>query len=120
MSSESSDWERQLLLLRSLTESTGIIHEAQVVQIKNWGAVALPSMNFVAKVDVNKKTVTYSVTGKNKVSYKTIAPYVAALDRSIHWLLGDSWSTYIDLNETAIYRGKRKVKSKKKVDESRK
>lgn len=119
-----TETEKQLMLLRALTSTTGIIHEAQITLIKNWGAVAFAFVgtNWEAQIFIcdgeeckhtscGDRTVTYHLTTKKKAP-KDLPQYVAALDRSIHWLLGDDWRLVVKANKKQIYRGAAK-KSKK-------
>jgi hypothetical protein len=115
--------EKQLIMLRELLGDTGALHEAQVLQLKYWGALAL---DFAGKsweciVDYREvagedkvtkivgKTITYQINVKKKLP-KKLAHSIAALDRSIHWLLGDDWALVVKMLDEVLYKGKRKRK----------
>lgn len=121
-SSIANTWQEQLMALRALTSTTGIIHEAQRLQIKQWGALAFQHVgagNWEAVVDTDGHIVTYKIL-KTKRAPKNFPKYVAALDRSIHWLFGDEWSLRIQEGRKFIYTGERLVSAETKVNEQRK
>ena len=108
MTSKTQNWEEQLLTLRALTATTGVIHEAQVLQLKMWGGVAFAAYGkWEANLDGDSKTVTYTLTRKKPLPKKNAAPAIAALDRSIHWLLGDDWGLKVKQSSKLIYDGPR-------------
>lgn len=116
------EWEKQLAVLRGLTETTGAIHEAQLFQIKHWGAVAFSyagKSGWTATVSEQTKTVLFTVTTK-RARPKSLAKWVAGLDRSIHWLFGAKWALHIDENGKPLYRGERVKAAPKKTDDKRK
>lgn len=110
--------EKQLLALRALTGSTGVVHEAQLLQLKNWGAIAFAFVGkaWEARVSVETKTVTYHLTTKKKAP-SDLPHYVAALDHSIHWLFGDDWRLVVKANKKQIYRGAAKKSDDKRRED---
>ena len=119
MGSNLSDWEQQLASLRGVTASTGIVHDAQIFQLKMYGATAFLHVgkgNWEAQVDIDTKTIVYKLKFKGKHP-KELPALVAAIDRSIHWLLGDDWAVNIKQNKKIIYRGARILRD---VDDNRK
>lgn len=113
-----SEGVQKMLTLRSLTETTGAIHEEQLLQLRYYGAVALAHTSWEARVDQEQRLVDYIV--KKKKWPKDFAKYLAVLDRSVHWLLGDDWATRVTEGNRVIYQGKRTSRAKKKIDERRK
>jgi hypothetical protein len=112
--------EEQLLALRGLTAIAGCLHDAQLLQIKMWGAVAFAPYGkdkWEAEPDLDTKTINFKILTKKHVGYKKMAPYVHALDNSIHWLLGDDWAISIEQDGRELYRGDRKQQD---VNEQRK
>lgn len=101
----SNDWTQQLMTLRALTATTGAMHEAQVLQLKMWGSIAFGERTWEAGVDVETKTVTYQLAKGKRL--KALANRVAALDRSIHWLLGEDWALRVDEDGNLLYQGQR-------------
>lgn len=98
-------WEQQLLTLRSVTDTTGAVHEAQLHQLRYWGAIAFTTKGWTADIDVENRVVTYSLEKKSKD--KNLANAVAALDRSVHWLFGDTWQLLIKEAGVVIYMGQK-------------
>jgi hypothetical protein len=111
MDSNITDHEKQLMLLRALTATTGAVHEGQLLQLRMWAALAFDFTTWQAEVDVANKTVIYTV-GKivNKKSEKLVK-CVASLDNSIHWLFGDNWGLRINEGKKQFYVGSRKTKN---------
>lgn len=104
-----NEWEAQILSLRALTATTGAIHEAQLLQLRMWGGIAFKGLGkWSASPDVSTKTVTYTLDEKKKLP-KGFPKLVAALDRSIHWLLGEDWALTISQSGKLLYEGSREV-----------
>lgn len=88
----------QLLLLRDLTRRTGVLHEAQLLNLKLWPLVIFPkASNSVIRIDPEKYTVEYTLTwkikGKKDADFKKRAKL---LGKSVRWLLGDYWQVTVD------------------------
>lgn len=98
--------EKQLMTLRAVTAITGVVADGQLLQIKLWGAVAFGYTTWEATVDVPGRTVVYALTKKKHP--KDMAKYIAVLDNSIHWLLGDNWGLRITEGSKKLYEGQRK------------
>lgn len=98
-------WE-QLALLRELTKSTGVIHEAQILQLKTWGWVAVQrcyAKKTVIELDVESRRVTYNMQGGADALPDVLeGPRLAALTRSVRNLLGNEWKATVILNDTTI------------------
>lgn len=92
--------QQQLLLLREQTRRMGVLHEAQVLQLKMWPRaffVKSTSATQVA-VDIEKKRLVFTVVvGKGKTPEGAMGPSAAAdrLAESAHWLLGAEWDVDI-------------------------
>ncbi len=105
-----NDVEQKLMTARALTATTGVMHDIQVAMIKNWGAVAFIPFgkgSWTASPDPVTKTVAYKIKSKKRKP-SDLPRYIASLDVSIHWLLGDDWATEVHLNGKLLYRGSRK------------
>jgi hypothetical protein len=117
------DWQEQLVSLRALTALTGALHDAQVMQLKHWGAIAFPHVEkgrWEIQVEPDNRVVTYALRPPRRARRPAhYAQLIAALDRSIHWLLGDEWATCITEHGKAIYQGERQV-ADEKVNDQRK
>jgi hypothetical protein len=101
------DPQKQLMSLRAVTAVSGVIHEAQLLQLRMWGAIAFGYTKWEAEVSVETKTVTYKLTKKKYP--KELAAFVASLDRSVHWLFGDDWSLSVREGAKKLYEGQRKA-----------
>lgn len=103
-----SSWKDQLLSLKDVTERTGTMHDAQVLQLKMWGGIAFGGLDWEAKVDPADKSVLYDIASKIPPRrVKDMANVVAALERSVHWLFGDHWLLKVRNNDNLLYEGKR-------------
>lgn len=120
----SDNWNEQLMSLKALTALTGILHEAQVFQLKMWGAVVfngyVGSGNWEAVV-TDDKTVTFNLTPPPKSKMPSNQKKIMeGLYRSIHWLLGDEWAVIVQSKGKTIFKGARMVSPEKKKNEQRK
>lgn len=107
MSSSNDLWAR-LIALQSYTAQHGVLVEAQLEQLKLWGALAfqdVPRKDIEIRVDFNSRLVLYVLMGGKLASLKTQAMLVAGLDRSVHALLGDDWKLAIEHGGKRIYEG---------------
>lgn len=107
-------WEEQLLSLRALTDQTGALHEAQVLQLKMWGGIAFHHLKlgqWTAEVDVPSKSVSYKLEKGKRPTKAVFARTIVILDESIHWLLGDQWQLTVAENGNLIYQGQRIIKN---------
>ena len=82
---------QQLQVLKGMTVTTGVIHEAQTLQLQMWPLVAFPfALSTVAKIDTESRTVTFEIvtslkkdpTGKANDRAKE---YVQEWTRKILW-----------------------------------
>lgn len=114
-------WGRQIANLRALADATGGLHDAQVFQLKQWGAVVFYHVgagNWECVVDLPNKIVDYRLRRGAKHP-RNFVHLIASLDRSIHWLLGDEWALHVTEGEKLLYKGERLVTSTEKVNEQR-
>lgn len=113
--------EKQLMTLRAVTATTGVVGEAQLLQLKLWGSLAFGHTKWTAAVDVPGRTIYYTlVKGKHPAN---LVKFIAALDRSVHWLLGDNWGLHIKEGSKKLYEGQRQVSNvnserKKRVEDT--
>ncbi len=101
--------EKQLMTMRAVTAITGVLHEAQLLQLRMWGAIAFAHTTWEADIDVESKTVTYTVEKKKRPI--NLAHLVASLDMSVHWMLGDNWGLRVKEGTKTLYEGARKKKN---------
>lgn len=108
-----SVWE-QLGQLKLLTMRLGVLHEAQIKQLKIWPRVFFQNSNKSQfSVDIEKKSIVFDVwqnSSKDNALEKK-APEI--LDQNTKELLGDDWSVRIVLHypkkKDVIHRFYRKV-----------
>lgn len=105
----------QLLTLKGMTIRTGIIHEAQVLQLQLWPLVLFKdALTSSADIDPKTKNITFKIfTNKkpNKKEFKT------ANDRLIDWcrfILWDETSINIKIMEAKDVKRSSGSKSKRK------
>jgi len=100
-------WE-QLDQLRLLTDRMGVLHEAQVKQLKIWPRVIFQSSKkSECSVDIDKKGVVFDIwQNSGKKNEEKSASEI--LDQHVKRLFGDSWSVKIVLHypkkANVIYR----------------
>lgn len=127
--SDSTPTRRQLLKLKAVTQLSGTLHDAQLAHLRMWGLVVfqlVPKDGTVVKVDTDKRTVRYLLTGgklyekkKNGLNFDWLVQAIAKLDAAIHDLLGDDWQTIIEHNGKVEYTGPRQSEQEK-INERRK
>jgi hypothetical protein len=89
--------EEQLVSLRLLTQSTGMIHQAQVDQLEAWPRVVFPA---VAKGDdqVTIDEAAHMVTVTLKAPGPLARNLMEVLGKNVRWLLGDDWGFRVVVN----------------------
>lgn len=65
-SKEEMSMLQQLMYLKGLTVRTGSIHEAQALQLRNWGLLIPGVKTSTAKIDCDHQMVTFILTSKSK------------------------------------------------------
>lgn len=116
MESKGATYTQQLGMLRALTSDLCVLHQAQLDQLKYWGAIAFQYVgngNWEAQVDVDNKTVSYHLTTKKK-DPRNLPQLVAMLTLSIKDLLGPDWTIRILANNKVIYNSSIAVSLTKK------
>lgn len=108
-----SVWE-QLGQLKLLTMRLGVLHEAQIKQLKIWPRVFFQNSNKSQfSVDIEKKSIVFDVwqNSSKENALEKKAPEI--LDQNTKELLGDDWSVRIVLHypkkKDVIHRFYRKV-----------
>jgi hypothetical protein len=111
---------KQLLALRAITQTTGALHEAQVVNLKYWIRIAVAHSTsaeiayFQKERDEKTGLITQEpviefrvVLGKGKPP-KDFKKRLAGLNRSIKDLLGPDFGVRVKSGKTLIYESKGK------------
>lgn len=100
------------MTLREMTRTTGILHEAQVLQLKYWPLLAAThAKTAVPQVDVTKKICDFQIRLNKDI--KPPADYDARLqklDEAVKWLLGGDWTVRIKIKNKIMFRSGPTVK----------
>lgn len=111
----------QLEALKAASIETGILHQAQIDQLRMWGLVAfqfVPIEGVECQVDQEGHDVHYVLKGgrlfrkwnffhKEKCDFNWLVGVIAALDGSVKDLLGPHWRLLITHNGKLEYEGPR-------------
>jgi hypothetical protein len=109
-------WD-QLKALREITETTGVIHDAQVHQLKNWGPLAL---QHVREIEIAVKLeepcwVEFRALGATMPVPENLQGILQGLDRSVKSLLGRHYGTKVLIDGEAIFEEQGKPRPKKNI-----
>jgi len=109
-------WD-QLKALRDLTETTGVIHDAQVHQLKNWGPLAL---QHVEEIEIAVKLedpcwVEFRALGVTMDVPENFQNLLAGLDRSVKSLLGRHYGTKVLIDGELIFEEPGRPRPKKNL-----
>jgi hypothetical protein len=125
-----NDIWKQLMSLKALTQELGTIHEAQALQLKIWGSLALPHCHDVEiHVQLPHLKEEAGTDGKvsdflidtNKVEFRALAndkppkdlpKMLAGLARSVHTMLGSYFDVGVRINRVPIFIKKGSAKPK--------
>lgn len=95
------------MLLRALTESTGILHDAQVLQLKMYPLFYIEhARSAEVHVNLEDKEVDFYVKVKGKEPANFDAK-CEELNKAVKWLLGPAWLVRVRIREKVVYRGLR-------------
>lgn len=111
-----ASFQEQLVLLRDLTRTTGVLHDAQVLQLKLWPLVAVPhatASEFVFNWEDKEIDFRMKVKGK---APKDLQKRLESLDESVKFLLGDDYLVRVRFQGKVVYRGPRKAPVKQPVE----
>lgn len=106
----SADAESQLMTLRGLTKNTGVLHEAQVLQVKAWPIVLFSNCKS-SKFSFcwEKREVEYDIKTKGRGKKDEMDRGVLLLDHYTKTLLGPEYTVTIFFNGVQKYVGMRKI-----------
>jgi hypothetical protein len=94
--------EEQLMLLKMMTMKTGVIHEAQALQLKVWPKLIPGVLSSVAKVSAENKTVIFELKGNIKNTKKTKQMF-SAIKEWTRLILWDNTKIVFKYDKKAIY-----------------
>ncbi len=101
-------WE-QLMLLRNLTKTTGLLHDAQLLQLKMWSLVFSSHVSSCEMhIDQEKQQIDFHLKTKGR----TPADFQERCGHLVEWvqkLLGGEWLVRIKIREKLVHRGMRKT-----------
>lgn len=115
----SPEWD-QLMALRAVTQTTGVLHEAQVLQLRYWPRIALPHSTSceIAYFQKEKDEVTGALTQRPTIEFrvvlgkakppKDLKKRLAGLSRSVKDLLGPDFTVRVKTGKKTIYTSKGK------------
>ena len=97
----------QILLLRKMTDLTGVLHEAQVQQLKIWPLLAVPNASSSEFTwDPDMKVVEFVLRLNPKAPFLTADETLMrlqGLDRSVKQMLGDGWHITVSFGKKSVY-----------------
>lgn len=85
----------QLMMLRELFQTTGVLHHAQALQCEGWAKVAYPAKAVELRLDIPQRLIEFHLTLKPKSKIKSMAKKRAWLLGGVKWLLGDQWTVKV-------------------------
>ena len=104
----------QLIHLKTLTHKFGMLHEAQVFQLKCWGRLALPHADEIEfkvalpHLDELRSAVTdvshvEFIAKASKRPPKNLKTLLTVLKNSVHEVLGEQFGVSVVINGTRIF-----------------
>ncbi len=82
--------KEQLKYLKGVTDRLNVIHEAQVVQIRNYPRVIPNIKEAETKLNIDTRTITYDCVSENPVFRKTKKVRVA-IENVVTWIRSVVW-----------------------------
>lgn len=104
-----SEIEKALARARGVTEATGAVHEAQMLQLKLWASLLFQRLplrgGWRVEVDVDEKTVTFRALKKwrPRTAEKKL---MVLMEPSVAMVLGPSWRFQVAVDDNLIHVGK--------------
>jgi hypothetical protein len=95
--------EEQLQLLKAVTIRTGGIHDAQALQLKMWPTLIPGVYKSEARVNVDKKTVTFVCESKSLRPTKRAKLLYANIAKWTQNILWNETKVIIKINDKAVY-----------------
>lgn len=93
----------QLAALRDFTSVYGVLHEAQVLQLKIWPRLMFPNATRSScVVNCEDSSISIEVKLKGKTA-RGQAPRTEALARTVQWMLGPQWRVKVLAGKKKLY-----------------
>lgn len=106
----SNDVMAQLALLKGLTSTTGVLHDVQVVNLRQWPLMIIPdSTKAEVEFDFKFKLVTYKVKRSKKAKIKDLDVRMDTLAKYTRTLLGDEYQIAVYVNNGLIFSSEQNV-----------
>lgn len=108
----------QFAMLRDMTARLGVLHEAQVLQLKLWPHTLIPNLNrFEILVDVQGRALEYHVQFQGRAPAKTkLKAPLAKLEECVRWLLGETWKVRVHHGQKLLWGEAFKLGSNERPD----
>lgn len=106
------DVEEQLILLRDLTARLGVLHDAQVFQLRMWPLVLFTHAKQVdLHIQMEDKEISFVIEKHKGKVPEDIKERYTALNDWTKWLLGDDWTVKVKYKGKQVYRAGKIVRA---------
>lgn len=110
----------QLLMLKDLTAKTGVLHEAQCLQLRYWPLVLTHATKANVYYSYKDKEVIFDLIETTGKPHKDLAKRLKLLAKFTKELLGDEYSVAVELKGKRLNSFKGKPNGKEKGSSNRK
>jgi len=97
--------KQQLMYLKGMTERLDVIHEAQIVQLRNY-PILIPNIKKAEmEINIDQRKITYDCESKTKTFKKTKKTLIA-IENIMNWIkviVWDSTIVEIKVNGKSVY-----------------
>lgn len=87
--------KEQLGQLKMLTERFGTLHEAQLLQIRNYPLLIVGVKTVETNIDMEKKIITYKCKSDPKKKFRKTKQVMSLIDHIYEWCKYVSWGEVI-------------------------
>lgn len=97
--------KEQLRYLKGMTEKLNVVHEAQIVQLRNYPKLIPNIKSAETKIDIDHRLITYECESETKIFRKTKKVKIA-IENIITWIQTIVWdNTTVELivNGKSVY-----------------
>lgn len=96
----------QLMQLKALTQRTGILHDAQVLQLKMWPLVLTHAVESEFTFKFVDKEVIFNITKTQGKKPKDLSKRLKLLSKFTKNLLGKEYAVTINFNNKRVFASK--------------
>lgn len=86
--------KKQLKYLKGVTEKLNVVHEAQIVQLRNYPRLIPNIKNAETSIDIDNKTVIYNCDSETKTFRKTKKTLIA-IENVVTWIQTIVWDNTV-------------------------